>query len=45
MMTLIIKDNYGDKKGDGSKNIRFTGNDEITEGKVEGSYIVLKTCF
>lgn len=33
------------KRGTKVKNIRLTSNEEEVEGKVEGSVIVLKSCF
>ena len=33
------------KRGQAVKNIRFTDNDEEIEGKVNGTTLVLKTCY
>ena len=33
------------KRGTAVKNIRLTDNDEEIEGKVDGTLLVLKTCF
>jgi protein PhnA len=44
--TLKVKGMQGDiKRGTVVKNIRLTDDNEAIEGKVDGSTIVLKTCF
>lgn len=44
--TLKVKGSPNDiKRGTVVKNIRLTDNTEEIEGKVDGSVIVLKTCF
>lgn len=44
--TLKVKGSSSDlKKGTTVKNIRLTDNDEEIEARVDGSVIVIKTCF
>ena len=44
--TLKVKGMSSDiKRGTVVKNIRLTDDDEAIEGKVDGSMLVLKTCF
>jgi protein PhnA len=44
--SLKVKGMSGDiKRGTVVKNIRLTDDDEAIEGKVDGTMLVLKTCF
>lgn len=44
--SLKVKGMQNDiKRGTAVKNIRLTDNDEEIEGKVDGTLLVLKTCF
>ena len=44
--TLKVKGMSADiKRGTVVKNIRLTDDDEAIEGKVDGTLLVLKTCF
>lgn len=44
--TLKVKGSPNDiKRGTVVKNIRLTDNNEEIEGKIDGTLIVLKTCF
>lgn len=44
--SLKVKGMSGDiKRGTVVKNIRLTDDDEVIEGKIDGTMLVLKTCF